>query len=191
MLFSKTAKQTGGTGIFFDGDKNAPSDSVTVALADVTTVINLPAGASYDFDTAGVLVITDAVAKTAAEMRAEDIDNMWSKIKTERDRRRFNGGVEVGDYWFLTTATATGEYVTLQLLASGQADTVVLRDAWRTMSGETVLMTVALVKEIVPASFAKVVATDDAALAHKAAMEALADPSTYDYSGGWPKVFGE
>lgn len=26
---------------------------------------------------------------------------------------------------------------------------------------------------------------------HRVAMEASADPASYDYSGGWPKVYGE
>jgi hypothetical protein len=41
------------------------------------------------------------------------------------------------------------------------------------------------------AGIAQRCAIDDAALAHKAAMEASADPSAYDFSTGWPAIFGE
>lgn len=67
MLYSKTAHANGGTGFFFDSDKNAPADSIKVADADVAAAINLPSGYAYDFDAAGKLVTT---APTAAQIQA-------------------------------------------------------------------------------------------------------------------------
>lgn len=59
------------------------------------------------------------------------------------------------------------------------------------MDGAEVDMTPALARKILLAGFEQRCAIDDAALAHKAAMEASADPSAYDFSSGWPKIFGE
>lgn len=115
----------------------------------------------------------------------------WASIRAERDRRRFNSGVEVGGHWFLSTAIAAGEYNSLALLSAGLPDNTVLRANWRTMDGATVDMTPALVRQILAAGFAAVAAIDDAAQVHKAAMEASADPAAYDFSSGWPAGFGE
>jgi hypothetical protein len=123
--------------------------------------------------------------------RVVAISNQWTSIKAERDRRRFNGGVKVGEHWFLSTSIATSEYNTLLLLSSGLDNATVLRAAWRTMDGAKVDMTPALVKQILTSGFASVAAIDDAALAHKAAMESSNDPAAYDFSSGWPDIFLE
>ena len=59
------------------------------------------------------------------------------------------------------------------------------------MDGSFITMTQALASQV----FQTVAASDQtifaAAETHKAAMEASADPASYDYSSGWPKVYGE
>jgi len=125
------------------------------------------------------------VAPTLDEMKAAK----WDAIKSERDRRRFEGGAKVGIHWFLSTATATSEYNSLILISSGYPETTVLRAGWRTMDGAAVDMTPALAKSILASGFAHVAFIDDAAQAHKEAMEAAADPATYDFSGGWPAMY--
>ena len=50
-------------------------------------------------------------------------------------------------------------------------------------------MTAALAAQILGSGFQAIAAIDDAAQAHRAAMEASADPAAYDYSTGWPAVF--
>ena len=114
---------------------------------------------------------------------------MWGRIKAERDRRRFEGGVKVGDHWYLSTAVAMSEYNSLTLLSTGRPDNTVLRSGWRTMDGAKVDMTAGLVRQILLAGFATVAANDDAAEAHKAALVACDDPALYDFSFGWPSIF--
>lgn len=58
MLYSKSAHQSGTSGFFFPGDKNAPSDAIQVAEPDMQAAINLPLGSAYDFDAAGKLTVT-------------------------------------------------------------------------------------------------------------------------------------
>lgn len=140
----------------------------------------------------GCVEITDEeAALLRAPSRAQAEENAWVAIKAARDRRRFTGGVNVGTNWFQSTSVATSEYNSLALLSAGLPDNAVLREGWRTMNGAAVDMTPALVRQILAAGFATVAAIDDAAQAHKAAMMASAAPAAYDFSGGWPTMFGE
>jgi hypothetical protein len=192
MKFSKSAKLAGMSGFFFDNDKNAPDDAITVSDADVGGATNLPAGSDYDFDKDGKLTVTLPPPLSAAEVRATAIAAKWSSIKAERDRRRFDGGVKVGVNWFLSNQVAIGEYNTLLAISNGMPDETILRSGWRTMKdGVIVDMTVGLVKQILTAGVAHVAAIDDASQAHKAALEASGAPETYDYSTGWPLIYGE
>lgn len=140
----------------------------------------------------GSMGITDAEAATMQEPTPDQAKaRKWEGIKSERDRRRFNGGVQVGVHWFKSDAVATSEYNSLTLLSGGLPEDAILRAAWRTMDGATVDMTPAIVRQILTAGFAAVAAIDDAAMAHKAAMEQSQDPAAYDYSASWPRIFGE
>lgn len=165
-------------------DCKIPADAVEITAEEYAALLaGLSSGQRIVADVDGRPMLADRTGPTAAEI--------WQLIKAERDRRRFEGGVQVAGHWFQSTAIATGEYSALALLSNGVADVVVLRANWRTMDGATVDMTAGLVKQILAAGFAQVAAIDDAAQAHRAAMEASADPSAYDYTAGWPPVFGE
>lgn len=120
---------------------------------------------------------------------ARSLSDVWTSIKSERDRRRFDGGVKVGAHWFQTTAVATSEYNSLALIAAGLPGGTVLRAGWRTMDGGLVEMTPDLVRQILVAGFATVAAIDDAAEAHKAALAVSSDPAAYDFSAGWPAIY--
>ncbi|WP_455423679.1 DUF4376 domain-containing protein [Chromobacterium amazonense] len=50
MLYSVSGAASGETGLYFDNDKNAPSDSFPVSPSDVATVIGLPSGSAFKFD---------------------------------------------------------------------------------------------------------------------------------------------
>jgi len=62
---------------------------------------------------------------------------------------------------------------------------------WKTTDGSFITMTQTLAQQV----FGAVAANDQtifaAAETHRVAMEASADPASYDYSGGWPKIYGE
>ena len=59
------------------------------------------------------------------------------------------------------------------------------------MDGSFVTMTPTLAQHLLGAAAASDQAIFAAAETHKAAMEASADPASYDFSGGWPSAFGE
>lgn len=116
----------------------------------------------------------------------------WDEIQAERDSRR-SGGFKVGTMWFHSKDTDRAQYAVLCALATEKALPLgaVLRPAWITMSGEVIDMSVDLVRQVRDAGIVLENALFDAARAHKTAMEASADPLSYDYTAGWPARFGE
>ena len=113
--------------------------------------------------------------------------DMWAAIKTERDRRIQSSGYKVGTKWFHSdTFSRTQQMGLVMMGASIPANT-----PWKTMDGSTVVMTQTLAGQIFATAAGSDIAIFAAAEAHKAAMEASADPATYDFSTGWPKGFGE
>lgn len=126
----------------------------------------------------------------------------WDAIKAERDRRTENGGYKVGTKWFHSDQKSRSQQLGLARKADGIEATggdldAVMHDAdgapitWKTMDGSFLPMTAKLAQQIVAATEYSDLATFKAAEVHRAAMEASADPSSYDSSSNWPKVFGE
>jgi hypothetical protein len=137
---------------------------------------------------AGYVLLSDAEVALAFPLADRQFER-WELIKAHRDDLRFNGGVKVGTNWFQSTQLATGEYTALHALYNALPDSAVLRADWRTMNGTLIDMTPLLVRQILAAGVAQVMAIDDASQSHKTAMEASATPETYNYSANWPVVF--
>ena len=120
--------------------------------------------------------------RPVAEVKAA----VWGLIKTERDRRKA-GGVKVGDKWFHSDDGSRIQQMGLVMMGAGLPAGL----QWKTMDGSFSTMPPTLAQQV----FAGQAASDQAifavAEAHRVAMEASADPAAYDYSTGWPKVFGE
>lgn len=117
---------------------------------------------------------------------ARDKAILWERIKAERDRRKLDGGYKVGSKWFHSDTFSRTQQIGLVLLGSSIPSGL----QWKTMDGSFVTMTQTLANQIFGAAAAQDVATFQAAEVHKAAMEASADPSAYDFSGGWPAIYG-
>lgn len=109
----------------------------------------------------------------------------WEEIKDERDRRKA-GGVKVGEYWFHTDADSRIQQIGLKLFGAS-----VPPIQWKTMSGEFAPMTETLAASIFQTVAANDVAIFQKAEEHRAAMEASSDPANYDWSAGWPAIYGE
>ena len=140
-----------------------------------------------EMDGSGLTVDTNAVK--LAEVKAA----MWERIKAERERRQMEGGVLVGGKWFLSNDREAGRYGLIITAAqkAGAPGSYVMRAAWRTMEdGVTQDMTADLAGQIIVAGLAQFAAIDDAAQAHRAAMEASADPAAYSFASGWPAIYG-
>lgn len=136
----------------------------------------------------GSVEITDAEAAamqktTVAQAKAAK----WDAIKVERDYRTENGGYKVGAKWFHSDQKSRSQQLGLMLLGAS----IPANLQWKTMDGSFVTMTQQLAGQVLGAAAASDQAIFAAAETHKAAMEASADPAAYDFSVGWPKIYGE
>lgn len=117
-----------------------------------------------------------------ARMTAHDV---WMQIKAHRDTVKA-AGVKVGEHWFHSDSDSRIQQIGLVMMGAN----IPANMQWKTMSGVFVAMTPTLAEQI----FAATAAHDQAAFAvseqHRIAMEASADPAAYDYSAGWPAVYG-
>ncbi len=142
----------------------------------------------------------DPIIRPVADIKAEK----WDAIKVERDRRKSGGfKVKVGssNKWFHSDADSRIQHLGLKdkardLIAGGGAMTdklTILGQTvkWKTMDGSFVDVSAQVAFDIVAAAGDLDAQLFAAAETHKAAMEASADPASYDFSAGWPKSFGE
>lgn len=113
----------------------------------------------------------------------------WEKIKAERDRRKENGGYKVtvdgSDKWFHSDTFSRSQQLGLVALGANIPSGLL----WKTMDDTYVTMNAELAAQVLASGSAQDVATFMAAEKHKATMEAMEDPSAYDYSGEWPTIY--
>lgn len=126
-------------------------------------------------------------------------EQVWAAIRAERDRRRLVGGYQAGGHWYHSDNSSRVQQLGLLVLAlytllTGGDMTTPLPyvTEWRTLDDGVVTLTVGTAIAILAAAVASDSAHFQAALAHKAALGALTDPSeiaAYDFSGGWPDIY--
>ena len=112
---------------------------------------------------------------------------IWEEIKRLRDDRLEYGGFKVGQYWFHSDIYAQSNYTDLLMVGANIPANLM----WKTMSGAFVLMTQTLAQQILMAKSQQKSLTFVKAEQHRAAMEASSDPLNYDYTTGWPPIYGE
>lgn len=112
---------------------------------------------------------------------------MWRRIQRERDFRTENGGYIVEDKWLHSDQKSRGQQFSLALLGAN----IPAGLQWKIMDGTFVAMTALLAQQVLAAALASDQAIYAAAEIHKMALEASVDPVSYDFSGGWPKAYGE
>lgn len=111
----------------------------------------------------------------------------WECIKTERDRRKFLG-VKVGEYWFHSDDTSRIQQIALVMMGVNIPPDLQWKVLTLTLPPVFVEMTPSLAQAIFQATALSDQAIFAAAEQHRIAMEASADPSAYDFSGGWPET---
>ena len=114
-------------------------------------------------------------------------DTVWEGIQARRDSRQKTGGTPVGPHWFHSDDTSRIQQLALVMMGANMPSGIM----WKTMGGEFVQMTPTLAGQIFQSCAAQDMGTFAIAEHHKATMLTLPDPSQYDYSTGWPKIFGE
>jgi Domain of unknown function (DUF4376) len=120
---------------------------------------------------------------------AETPEQMWLRIKAERDRRSEAGGfpvqIEGETKWFHSDVKSRTQQLGMVIMGA----TLPTGIDWKTMDGSFVAMTPALAQAIFAAGAAQEQAVFAAAQTHRVAMESSAEPSAYDFSGGWPATY--
>ncbi|KQT10956.1 DUF4376 domain-containing protein [Ramlibacter sp. Leaf400] len=119
--------------------------------------------------------------------REQAIAAAWDSIKAERDRRTLQGGYQAGGKWFHSDTFSRTQQIGLLLLGAN----VPPGTQWKTMDGSFITMTQTMAGQIFSAAAASDIAIFTVAETHRAAMVASEDPAAYDFTSGWPVVFGE
>jgi len=114
-------------------------------------------------------------------------EDLWTLIKTERDRRKSECGYKAGNYWFHSDDTSRIQQIGLVMLGANLPNNIM----WKTMSGAFVLMTPTLAGQIFQAAMISDTTIFGIAEQKRAAMLVSADPEHFDYLSGWPKGYGE
>ena len=163
----------------FHGDR-IPEDAVELTDMEYSELLaGQCAGKRISINAAGHPVLLEPPKATA--------DQVWPLIKAERDRRIGLGGFKVGDKWFHSDPKSRSQQQALFLLGSNLPAGL----QWKTMDGSFVAMTSQLAQMLLATSMASDIAIFEAAEDHRRAIEASVDPSVYDFTSGWPLMFGE
>lgn len=191
MRFAKS------TGCFYPENfeyPELPADIIDVPKEDFDGAMARGQGDPLDVID-GRVVIVFLAAQTAAEIKA----SKWDAIKTKRDTIKA-GGVKVGTKWYHSDETSRTQYIGLlrmadAAVAAGGTGATTLQYGgqdiqWKTMDGTFIKMTVQRANDVFNAVSGLDFAAFGAAETHKVAMEASADPASYDFAAGWPAIFG-
>lgn len=130
---------------------------------------------------------TEEINAFKAQAKASKI----AAIYAHRDKLVDEGGYKIsvpgkGDRWFASDPRSKVRQMGLQMMGASIPPGVV----WRTLDGDKVTITAQIASLIFTAAAQQDMAIDAAAETHKAAVEASADPASYDFSAGWPVTFG-
>lgn len=112
-------------------------------------------------------------------------EQMWGRIKAERDRRVQYGGYFAAGHWYHSDTFSRTQQLGLVMLGSNITPGL----QWKTMDNGFSTMTQTLAGQIFAAAAASDQAHFLAAEVHNAAMRAGQEPHLYDYSTGWPPIF--
>lgn len=128
--------------------------------------------------------VADPYIAPPAPAKEEIQAQKWTAIKSERDRRT-QAGVAVGANWFHSDTFSRTQQLGLTMMGASMPAGIM----WKTMSGSFVEMTPTLAGQIFQATAASDSALFAVAEAKHAEMLALADPTDYDVTAGWPATY--
>lgn len=131
--------------------------------------------------------LQDGIWVTDTEALQVARDLTWNKIKAKRDTHKV-GGVYIASVnkWFHTDSDSRIQQLGLVIMGAG----IPANLQWKTLDGSFTVMTQSLAGQI----FTGVAILDTTAFSvaemHKQAMLASPDPLSYNYTTGWPALFG-
>lgn len=183
MLYSA---QTGGFYAPEIHGEAVPADAVPVSQEQYVALLDgQAAGNRIVADADGYPILVAPLPMTP--------DQVWERIKAERDRRS-EAGCLIAGYWFHNDLKSRTQWERManRSVALADVDPYLVdgaQVAWKTMAGAFVPLTAGLIRQVVDAFEIQEVATFKAAEIHRATMAAAADPAAYDFSAGWPAIF--
>jgi hypothetical protein len=113
-------------------------------------------------------------------------NNKWKEIQTYRDQRKVLGTFVV-DKWFNSDDFSRIQQLGLVMMGTNMPPGIM----WKTMDGSFIPMTPQLAQQLFFAVATQDMVIFGVAEHHRVAMMASSHPDTYDFSQGWPKVYGE
>lgn len=131
-----------------------------------------------------------------SEIRAQK----WEEIKAYRDKRLLEGGYPVGYHWYYSDLIARSQHQA----NARKADNIEkangdMNATMTNVNGDPIYIksmdngympiSANTAHAIVEQAEVHEMATYAAALTHKAALYASANPASYDYSSGWPETY--
>ena len=123
----------------------------------------------------------------AARLKAEQQDEMWERIKAKRyDNLRHGVFVKSVGKWFQTDDASRTQYLALAVMPR-----LPEKLTWKTMDNSFVIMTKALLGELMEQMLIDEQADFANAERHRAAMLQAENPLEYGYSDGWTANFDE
>lgn len=112
-------------------------------------------------------------------------DDTWNYIQAIRDDKMTNGGCKVGAHWFHSDTHSKLQQ--LALLIAGE--NIPPNLLWKTMSGDKILMTADLIKQIYYSQMVQ----EQSIYGYAEYLKSLVDdsefPESIDINTGWPEVF--
>lgn len=113
---------------------------------------------------------------------------MWQKIKAYRDNKLSTGGYPTASGWFHSDSEAQLNYEDLYKVKGLLAQ--MPPNYWKKMDGTFIVMTEAIVDSIFSSKIQQKTAIFTKAEEHRQLMMASNDPLNYNYTTGWPAVYG-
>lgn len=144
---------------------------------------------------------TDEAAEIDARKAPEDPEvikaRVWEAIKVKRDEQLINGGYPAGGHWYNSDLIARSQHQANASkadrikAANGDMNATMVNANGspiyiKTMDNGYMPISAATAHLIIEQAEIHEMAIYAAALTHKAALYASANPASYDYSGGWP-----
>lgn len=112
----------------------------------------------------------------------------WEELKAYRTLRTARG-FPVGTYWFHSDTPSKLQH--LGLLNAVMLNALPAGQEWKLMDGTKVTLTPILVQQIFGAALQRESANFTKAEEHRLGLNLSADPLNYDFTTGWPPLFGE
>jgi hypothetical protein len=113
-------------------------------------------------------------------------NNKWKEIQQYRDQRKVLGTL-VGTKWFNSDDFSRIQQLGLVMMGANMPSGIM----WKTMDGTFILMTPQLAQQIFFAVASQDMTIFGIAEHHRQVMMTSEHPDVYDFSQGWPKVYGE